>query len=468
MKNSRASSSAKDEDTIVAIITPPGEGGIAAIRLSGPRSGFVLKNHFRTTSGKRVKDFQPFIMRFGHFIDIHNVEIDEVLVVYMPKGHSYTGQEQVELFCHGGSQAARSIVDTLLKSGARAAEPGEFTKMAFLSGRIDLSRAEAVAELISAQTDKSYQVAKEHLLGSYSKVVESIRQSLIELIAEVEASIDFPEEEINPDEVEKLLDTLAKIESDIDQLVASYNGGRIINEGYKIAICGRPNAGKSSLFNLLLKQERALVTPTPGTTRDYLSEWFELDGYAVNVIDTAGLRTGGGAIEKAGQSSARKIMKESDLILWIIDLSQKSWKKLLETDLKSEFHKNVLLVGNKIDKAGSTKFANIKYGSSGILLVSCIKKIGFNQLKQELLNRIMETMPDLTSGQIVTSARHVQKLKGALKSIKAARAKLKKNASPELTAFDLRLAADSLSEITGRIYNDDILGQIFSKFCIGK
>ncbi len=468
MKKKCPSSLSQDGETIVAIITPPGEGGISALRLTGRRSLFVLMKHFRTAKGEESKEFQPFLMRFGHFIDKNDNEIDEVLAVFMPRGHSYTGEEQVEIFCHGGNQAAQKILNSLIDSGARAAEPGEFTKLAFLSGRIDLSKAEAVAELINANSEKSYDVAKEHLLGGYSGVIESLRQKLIELIAEVEASIDFPEEEINPDDKKQLLNTLISIESQINQLISSYKGGRIINEGYKMAICGRPNAGKSSLFNLLLRQQRALVTPTPGTTRDYLSEWIDLDGFAVNLIDTAGLRTGGGAIEKAGQSSARKIMRQADLILWMIDVSQKNWKKLLEQDLKSELHKNVVLVGNKIDRAKVNKSSSSEMNERIIFPISCVTKSGIEKLRKQLLRRISDSMPDLTSGQLVTSARHLQKLKNSMKSIKTAKLKLNKNASPELTAFDLRLGADALAEITGRIYNDDILGQIFSKFCIGK
>ncbi len=468
MSKSKTSSIIQDGATVAAIITPPGEGGIAAIRVAGRRSRIVLTTHFRTAQGEEIADLKPFLMRFGRFIDKQGNNIDEVLAVYMPKNHSYTGDEQVEIFCHGGSQAAKKILKALLKSGARAAEPGEFTKMAFLSGRIDLSKAEAVAEIIGANTEKSYEIAKEHLLGGYSQTVESLRQELIELIAEIEASIDFPDEEINPDDKKKLLNSLKLIEAQVNQLISSYQSGRIISEGYKVAICGRPNAGKSSLFNLLLKQERALVTPTPGTTRDYLSEWVDLDGYAVNLIDTAGLRTGGGVIEQAGQSSARKIMNKADLIIWMIDLSQKNWKKFLEEDLRSVLPRRVMLIGNKSDKINLNETLGKKLKRSDILSISCATQRGVDKFKNQLQHIISSSLPDLTSGQIVTSARHKQKLEDSLKNIKAAAIKLKKSASPELTAFDLRLSAEALAEITGRIYNDDILSQIFSKFCIGK
>ena len=253
----------------------------------------IAEKHFRPIS--KSQKLKPFVLRYGHFVDLNRNVVDEITAVYMPAGKSYTGIDQVELFCHGGSQVVQSILRQLLDSGARAAEPGEFTRLAFLSGRLDLTKAEAVAEIIAANTQSSLEVAREHLLGAYGREVDMLRDGMVEVLAQVEASTDFPEEEISPAESRRLLDLVEKCIDGLTALAESYTGGKIIREGYRVAIGGRPNAGKSSLFNLLLKQERALVTPTAGTTRDYLSEWIDLEGFAVNLVDTAGLRPGGSA-----------------------------------------------------------------------------------------------------------------------------------------------------------------------------
>jgi tRNA modification GTPase len=467
----------------------------------------------------------PFMMRYGHFLDKNGAVIDEVTAVYMPAGKSYTGLDQVEIFCHGGRQVALTILNEIVSSGARAAEPGEFTKLAFLSGRIDLTRAEAVAEIIGANTTTSYQAAREHLLGAYSEHINKLRQKIIDIISEVEASIDFPEEDVDTLETRRLIESVDETIRSIKELAQTYTGGRIIREGYTIAIAGRPNAGKSSLFNLLLRQERALVTPTPGTTRDYLSEWIDLGGFAVELIDTAGLRGRGGPIEKAGQKSAMKIVSNADLVLWMVDLSEPDWTNKLGSD--SHFVRKYpnLLVGNKIDllkthskqtvsrgnipalrrvgacpqptkrqgqalplrgikakefvgpnppKAGSSDIRKSEprgfrsTNGQALIPISCLTGKGINNLKKKLLERINEKIPDLTSGVVVTSARHQQKLKQAVKHLRAAKKKMSQSDSPELTAFNLRQAANAIDEITGKVYTEDILQRIFSKFCIGK
>ena len=292
-----------------------------------------------------------------------------------------------------------------------------------------------------------------------------LREQIISVLAEIEASIDFQDEDIDPKDKLKLVIDTENLMTDIGQLVDSYKGGRIIKEGYKIAIAGHPNAGKSSLFNLLLQQQRALVTPTPGTTRDYLSEWIDLEGYKVNIVDTAGLRKKGGKIEKAGQKAARDEIKSADLVIWMIDLTQKNWSNNITLD-----HGNTrnILLGNKIDIVTATVKTTELAKKHKIPVISCKTKKGIKDLKNLIIKRINEKMPDLTSGVVVTSARHKQKLAETIKYVKLALRMIKNNESPELTAFNLRSAINAIDEITGKIYNEEILGKIFSKFCIGK
>jgi len=437
---------------------------VAALRLAGPGSRKILDRLFRPQTD--VED-RPFMLRFGLFVSSKGEKLDEIMAVHMPRGRSYTGLEQVEIFCHGGRRIVRLILEELIKGGARAAQPGEFTKLAFLNGRISLARAEAVAEIIAANTDSSYRASREHLLGAYAEHIEKLREQLVAVLADIEASIDFSEEEIDPGTNVQHGKALAAIEKQVQELLSSYSGGRIINEGFKIAIGGRPNAGKSSLFNLLLKQERALVNPEAGTTRDYLSEWIDLEGFAVNLIDTAGLRAGSSGVEKEGQVRAEEIIKRADLTLWMFDLSEKEWPEVLRADLRKFIEAPMLLVGNKIDIPAEVAAAGFRDAAEAVR-ISCLTKKGLKELRQELLRRINERMPDLTSGLVVTSARHQQRLSAAGKAIGRARRKIKSNESPEITAFELRQGIEALDEITGRIYNEEILGKIFSSFCIGK
>ncbi len=452
-------------DTIAAIITPPGEGGVAAIRVAGPRAQEILLQFFRPRNSSQ-KTATPFVMRLGVFQSLSNEMIDEVLAVYMPAGHSYTGLEQIEIFCHGGRAVTQNILALILSAHVRSAEPGEFTRLAFENGRIDLAKAEAVAEMISAQTRASLWASREHLLGRYSEHIDSLRESLLVVLSEVEAGIDFSDDapEVRGDASARV----AAIDRAIEQitlLVESYEGGRIIDEGFTIAIGGRPNAGKSSLFNLLLRQERALVTATPGTTRDYLTEQIDLGGYLVNLVDTAGIRPGGGKIERAGQKKAHEIIAKADLLVWLVDLSSRGWKKALIDDMSGRKVRNILILGNKLDIAKKTESKHVGMVD---LAISCKTSTGLDKFRAELIRRIEQNLPDKTSGLIVTSHRHKQKLASSLRHLKSARRKLVASVSGELIAFDLRHAVTALAEITGKVYTEQVLGRIFSKFCIGK
>jgi len=450
------------DETIVAVITPPGEGGLAALRLAGPACRRLLRRCFRPKRGQ-YDSITPFMLRYGEFVDREGRTVDEITAVFQPKGQSYTGLDQVEIFCHGGRLVVRLIQDELLELGARAAQPGEFTRLAFLNGRIDLARAEAVAEIIAAGTDRSYQASRDHLLGRYSEEIGVVRDQLVAILAEVEATIDFSEEDVDPAESQRLVPSVDRTIEVIDSLVGTYKGGRIISEGYTVAIGGRPNAGKSSLFNLLLRQERALVNPRPGTTRDYLSEWIDLGGVAVNLIDTAGLRGTGGSVEQQGQQRALDIISRADLVLWMADLSDRKWVGRLSGDLKKLPGGKTLLIGNKIDLVDEEIVP-----PEGMVVISCLTRRGIKSLTKELATRIERTMPDLTSGVVVTSARHKQKLTHAVRELKKARQMLRRGESPELTSVHLRAATAALDEITGKVYTEEILGRIFSRFCVGK
>ena len=400
--------------------------------------------------------------------------IDEVTMVGMPRGQSYTGQNQAEIFCHGGQFVLKRILDEIFKHKVRPAEPGEFTKRAFLAGKIDLARAEAVADLIASKTEYSYSAARNNLLGRMSEYILVIRKAAVELLAEIEASIDYPEEEIETAEQKRLLDSIDDIISRVRELADSYQAGQIIKEGYRIAIAGRPNAGKSSLFNLLLNQNRAIVATTPGTTRDYLTEWIDLDGIAVSITDTAGLRSRAGQVEKAGQISAMNIINDSDLVIWIADISRKRWQLELAGDIEDlPDRSKVVAALNKIDKVESYNRKAVTItpdisGLSGCIAISCKTGEGFKSLRKMLARRINNNMPDLTDRLVVTSARHKQKLDNFLASFRLAKKSIAQSESPELTALELRRGINEIDEITGRVYNDEILENIFSRFCIGK
>jgi len=427
----------------------------------------MLRKHFQPSRNTSSQP-KPFLMRYGRFLGASKEPIDQVLAVFMPAGRSYTGLDQVEIFCHGGDQVLRRLLEELIHSGARAADPGEFTRLAFENGRINLSEAEAVAEIVAANTEQSYRVAREHLIGAYTEHVTMLRNQLTEIMAETEASVDYPEEDIDLEQKDQMLRLLDRLTQQTRELADTYRGGRIIREGFTIAIAGRPNAGKSSLFNLLLKQERALVAPTAGTTRDYLSEWIDLGGYAVRLIDTAGIRSGGGQIEKAGQAQAKRLMEEADLVLWLADVSAKGWQAHLKKD-KIDLNKQVIIcLYNKIDILEKPTEAQYADNSDQSIAISCVTEVGIAELKEVILERIRANQPDLTSGLVVTSARHHQKLERASERLAEARSLLELDESPEIISLELRGAADQLDEITGRIYTEDILEQIFAKFCVGK
>lgn len=452
-------------DTIAAIATPSGSGGIGIIRISGPASHKILNKVFRPRKKSR---YRPFLLRYGQIVAPDKGEIlDEVLTVFMPEPNSFTGEDLVEIYCHAGQYSLKTILDNILSVGCRLAEPGEFSLRRFLNHGVDITKLEGAAELVASKTDLAYRLSREHLLGEYGKHINAIRQKIVRLLAEIEADIDFPDEDMLGKHGQEMLQKqLYDLIGQLQGLSEGYKTGKIIKDGYRVVILGPPNAGKSSLFNRLVRQNRALVTPIAGTTRDYISEWVDIDGLPVELFDTAGLRTGRGKIEKAGIEGSRKLINKADLAIYIIDVTTRSHNLKEIQKLKN---KSVILALNKIDLVkdpkrhmDSLKLTDITFADK------CIISAKTGRGVKKLLSLISQKagVTDMTDSLVVTSHRHKTKIDKALSHIR----KIQKMAEApvELISFELRQAAEQLSEITGHIYTEDILDEIFSAFCIGK
>jgi tRNA modification GTPase len=459
------------EDTIAAIATPPGRGAIGVIKISGESALPILKKIFRPF--KPREEFESHKLYYGFIVDPRDEKvIDEVLAVYMKKPKTYTREDVVEIYAHSGYYILKKILELVFMAGARPAEPGEFTLRAYLNGRIDLSQAEAIQELVSAKTETALNLALNTLMGKLSEKINTLRNELLEILVLVESAIDFPEEDIEIMEPENLSKKIKeKIIPVIDALIKNYEEGKIYKEGISLVIAGKPNVGKSSLMNALLREERAIVTPIPGTTRDFLEEEATIEGLPVKLIDTAGLRETEDVVEKIGVERAKKKFKEADLILFLVDVSNHPSEEdfKIYQEIKNFPH---LVVLNKIDiqpnhleewkkelsKWGVNEFIEISV-KEGINLDILCKKI-FEKITSEKGTEVPEVVPNLRQKVSLENAKEY--LLNALKELE------KPNPLPELVAIEIRGAISSLSEIIGEITTEDLLTQIFSTFCIGK
>jgi len=463
---SNADSGDNQSDTIAAIATPTGSGGIGIIRISGPEAVDILKRIFLPQNPK--SKLLPYMLRFGRAIS-HNdsSELDEVLAVYMPKSRSFTGEEMVEVYCHAGHFVLKAILDNVLELGARPAEAGEFSLRRFLNYGVDISKLEGAAEIIASKTDLAYRLTREHLLGSYGEHIANLRKLIVHLLAELEADIDFPDEESVGRIGRSLLDSrLDGIIESLAQLSRSYRTGKMIQDGYRVVILGPPNSGKSSLFNRLVRQNRALVTPVAGTTRDYISEWVEIDGLPVELFDTAGLRQGRGRIEKAGIEKTRKLLKSADLILYLLDLTGKIGDV---PEIKLSTGQKMIFLLNKADLLSEqdSRLDNwrLRVGDKGHQIVVSAKT---GKGVSSLLKTIYENagVSDLTESLVVTSHRHQAKIVACLDHLR--RVREMSDLPADIVSLELRQAADRIGEITGAVYTEEILDEIFTNFCIGK
>ena len=446
-------------EPIVAIATPYGESAIGIVRLSGRDVLNIVKRFFKTKG-----EIKPRYAHFGRLYDEKGEELDEGILIYYKAPHSYTGEDMVELNLHGNPRILRKAVELFINAGARLAEPGEFTKRAFLNGKMDLTQAEAVAELISAKTELARKVALRQLHGELSRYIKPLRDSLLELMAYVEADIEFAEEDIPTLTKEQVLEMVDRVIKGIDILLKTARTGRAIREGIKLALVGKPNVGKSSLFNALLKEERAIVTDIAGTTRDYIEETLNLKGVPVRLVDTAGIRNTNDPVEKIGVERSRKKIEEADLILFVVDVSEELTEedfKIYE-EIKDKPH---IIVANKIDKGIK---ANLEiFGEENIIKVSALKGVGIEELSEKILNHVGVNLGE--NYNVYISLRHEALLKKAKGTLERFMKEYKeRDISPEIVMLDIREAANYLGEILGDISTEDVLGKIFSNFCIGK
>ena len=443
-------------DTIAAIASPFGEGAIALLRVSGPGALAVAG---RVCAGEpELGRFPPRRQRLARLLDREGRPLDEVLLCVHRAPASYTGEDVVEISCHGGRLVTRRVLETLLAAGARAAEPGEFTQRAFLNGRMDLTQAEAVMDLIRAQTDLAIRAAGEQLEGRLGQRINALREDLLSLVAHVEAYIDFPDEDIDPDTGAALLARADGLLGTVDALLATAGQGRILRDGVRTVIYGEPNVGKSSLLNALLGQERAIVSETPGTTRDTIEESLNVRGLALRLTDTAGLRDSADPLENAGMAHTRRTLARADLTLHVVDGSRAA-TGLAAPDVPTE-----ILVLNKADLGVDPTWA----AHPDAVPISCHTGEGVEALKDAIYRRVTGGQVAWDDASVAINARHQACLQRARESLQTARAALQNGASPEFAALDLRAALDFIGEVVGRVDTEDILGRIFATFCIGK
>ena len=455
--------------TITAIATPVGEGGIHIIRISGPEAVPIASALFQPQGVKQVTDLEPQKVVHGNLIDPASSQtVDEVLLIRFNAPHSYTGEDVIEIHGHGGAYVSSKILQLVLDQGARLAEAGEFTRRAFTNGRLDLSQAEAVADVIHAASDKALTSALAQLKGQLSEKLNTLYDALVQVLAQLEAAIDFPEEGLEFTQKQKLDQNIQGANAEIKKLVDSYRQGKIYREGLRVALVGKPNVGKSSLLNALLQEDRAIVTPHPGTTRDTLEERVRIKDIHITIVDTAGLRHEAGEIEEHGIERTRNALAQSDLALVIFDGAH-----ALDTNdamlIKEVADKKKLVLLNKsdlptvIDRDSLLK----KLGETIALDVSAVKGKGLDGLHEALYQ---SALGGKTSGEslVITRERHRQALAQTQEALERVSQSLQEDRSEDLIAVDLNIALEHLGGILGKTFVDDLLDQIFKDFCIGK
>ena len=454
-------------ETIAAISTAPGASGIGIIRVSGEEAIEIADKVFKSYKDIKLADVDTHTAHFGCIKDGEKV-IDEVLVLVMKDGKSFTGENTVEINCHGGMLILTKVLDLVIKAGARPAEPGEFTKRAFLNGKMDLSQAEAVMDLINAKNDFAHTSAVKQLKGNVSEKIKELRAEIIYHIAFIESALDDPEHISIDGYSEKIKETVEKELEEIKKLIDSFDNGRVAKEGIKTVILGKPNAGKSSLLNLLLGEERAIVTEIEGTTRDTLEEYINFNGLSLNIVDTAGIRESDDKVEQIGVEKAKEMAEDADLILYVVD-GQKDLDENDKQIIEIIKDKQAIVLVNKTDLDMTVNIEEIKSLSGlDVILFSAKEGTGLDKLEEDIRQKFYEGKVTLNDQVYITNARHKECLDSAYKSLQNVLDSVSKDLPEDFYSIDLMDAYEKLGLIIGESVEDDLANEIFSKFCMGK
>lgn len=454
--------------TIASISTAPGIGGIGIIRMSGKKSFEILEKIFKPKKQEKIEDIKGYTIKYGHIVEEDKI-IDEVLVSYFKAPKSYTAEDMCEINSHGGNLIVKKILELCLKNGAELAEPGEFTKRAFLNGRIDLAQAESVVDVINAKSEKEVKASIKQLEGELSKEIQKIKQEILEVLVNIEVSIDYPEYDVEEVQNKEILEMLESVENKLKKLEKTFDSGKILKNGIKTAIIGKPNAGKSSLLNAILKEDRAIVTEYEGTTRDTIEEFVTINGIPLKLIDTAGIREASDEVEKIGIQKAKEIAKEADLVIAIFDISKKLSKEDEEI-LKIVKNKKSIILLNKIDlkQAISEKDPKFLESSKNIIKISALNKKGIEEIYNKISEMFSLNEINMDNDIVITNVRHKNLISKAIKNVLKTKETMKKDMPIDIIAIYIKDILEDLGSITGEIITEDIINEIFSKFCLGK
>ncbi|HBF2788929.1 TPA: tRNA uridine-5-carboxymethylaminomethyl(34) synthesis GTPase MnmE [Clostridioides difficile] len=456
------------DDTIAAIATAPGEGGIGILRISGEKALKVAEEIFKSMSGKSIEEYNKRTLIYGNIVDNENI-IDEVLLAYMKGPNSYTGEDVIEINCHGGFISVKKILELILSKDVRLAEAGEFTKRAFLNGRIDLSQAEAVIDVIKAKTDIAHEVAQNQLEGSLSKKIRELRDKVTEILAHVEVAIDYPEEDIEHITYQTLKEKTDELKKDIKKLYDTAESGKILREGLKTVIVGKPNVGKSSLLNSILGENRAIVTDIPGTTRDVIEEFVNIKGIPLKIVDTAGIRDTDDIVEKIGVEKSKESFTSADLIVMVLDASRRLSEEDIEILEKLKDKQTIVLLNKNDLKQEIEEEKILKYvENNSIIKISALQQEGIEELQDKIESMVYKGSIKNNSSLVVTNSRHKDALSKAYKSATDALIALEQSMPFDFVEVDLKNIWDYLGYINGDTVTEDLLDNIFHNFCIGK